>query len=125
MLSRCFNPNVKCFKSYGGRGITVCDEWRDDFTAFYNYVSKFEHFGEEGYSLDRIDNDGNYEPGNVRRATRLEQSQNRKRVHHIELNGVEMTVAEIAEIAGVHRSTIHERIKRGWTGDDLLKPAQR
>lgn len=79
MLSRCFNPNMTEYKHWGGRGITVCDEWRNDFKAFYDYVSKLQHFGEKGYSLDRINNDGNYEPNNVRWATAKEQSNNQQR----------------------------------------------
>lgn len=78
MKQRCLNANNKGFKNYGGRGIKVCDEWKNSFQAFYDYVSKLPHFGEKGYSLDRINNDGNYEPGNVRWATRKEQSNNRR-----------------------------------------------
>lgn len=79
MKNRCFNPNTERFGDYGGRGITVCEEWKDDFQAFYDYVSQLPHFGEEGYSLDRINNDGNYEPGNVRWATAKEQNQNQRK----------------------------------------------
>lgn len=79
MKFRCFNNNAPNFKDYGGRGITVCDEWKNSFQAFYDCVSKLPHFGEEGYSLDRINNDGNYEPDNVRWATRTEQNNNRRR----------------------------------------------
>lgn len=78
MKDRCFRPNSQKFKDYGNRGITVCDEWKDSFEAFYGYVSKLPHYGEEGYSLDRINNDGNYEPGNVRWATAETQSNNRR-----------------------------------------------
>lgn len=78
MKHRCLNPNNTSYKYYGGRGITVCEEWRNDFQAFYDYVSKLPHFGEKGYSLDRINNDGNYEPGNVRWATAKEQANNRR-----------------------------------------------
>lgn len=82
MKERCFSESNKGFQNYGGRGITVCDEWKNDFQAFYDYVSKLPHFGEAGYSLDRIDNDGNYEPNNVRWATRIEQNNNRRGVKH-------------------------------------------
>lgn len=80
MKFRCFNENAPNFNNYGGRGITVCDEWKDDFQSFYDYVSKLPHFGEDGYSLDRINNDGNYEPGNVKWSTRTEQNRNRRNV---------------------------------------------
>ena len=78
MKQRCFNQNNKNYKHYGGRGITVCEEWKKSFQAFYNYVSQLSHFGEEGYSLDRINNDGNYEPGNIRWATAKIQANNRR-----------------------------------------------
>lgn len=79
MKYRCNNENMPYYKDYGGRGIKVCDEWQNSFQAFYDYVSKLPHFGEEGYSLDRINNDGNYEPNNVRWATQKEQNTNRRR----------------------------------------------
>lgn len=75
---RCSCKNNTQFASWGGRGITVCEEWKNNFEAFYEYVSKLPHFGEKGYSLDRINNDGNYAPGNVRWATAKEQANNRR-----------------------------------------------
>lgn len=76
---RCGNQNVHAYKSYGGRGIKICDEWRNDFSAFYAYVSKLDHFAEPGRSIDRINNDGDYCPGNVRWATAKEQANNTRR----------------------------------------------
>lgn len=78
MCSRCHDPNNKSYKHYGGRGIKVCDEWRHNFKAYYSYVSALEHYGEPGYSLDRIDNNGDYKPGNVRYATKSEQERNKR-----------------------------------------------
>jgi hypothetical protein len=71
--ARCGNPNSPAWHNYGGRGITVCDRWRDSFEAFYADVG--DPPGSD-LSLDRIDNDGNYEPGNVRWATKSQQIKN-------------------------------------------------
>lgn len=78
MKSRCYNEGTPAYKWYGARGITICDEWKDDFLSFYEHVTKLPFYGEPGRSLDRIDNDGNYEPGNVRWATAQEQVNNRR-----------------------------------------------
>ena len=79
MIQRCTNPNHASYKYYGGRGITVCKEWRNDYASFYNFVSQLEHNGEKGRSLDRINNDDGYYPGNVRWATAKEQAKNKRK----------------------------------------------
>ena len=78
MKQRCFDEKRKNYERYGGRGISVCNEWKDSFPSFYEHVSNLQHFGEPGYTLDRINNDGNYEPGNVRWATAKEQANNKR-----------------------------------------------
>jgi len=78
MKDRCRNPHNKRYYCYGERGISICQEWLDCFETFFEYVSKLPHYGEPGRSIDRINNDGNYEPGNIRWATAYEQVHNRR-----------------------------------------------
>lgn len=76
MKTRCLNPNDKRYSDYGGRGIKVCQEWTDSFEAFFKYIGEKPS---KSHSLDRINNNGNYEPGNVQWATPLEQASNRRK----------------------------------------------
>lgn len=78
MRDRCGNPNAKSFKWYGGRGITVCEQWRHDFAAFEMYLKSTIGDRPNGLTIDRINNYRGYEPGNVRWATRKEQMANRR-----------------------------------------------
>lgn len=77
--TRCFNSNSPRYKDYGGRGITMCKEWANSFEAFYDYTSMLPNSFKVGYSVDRIDNDGNYEPGNIKFSTPHEQNINTRR----------------------------------------------
>ena len=76
---RCFNPNTSNYKWYGGRGITMCQKWKDDFSEFYKDVGDIPF---EGAELDRIDNNGNYEPNNVRWVDHRTNSNNRRKYHN-------------------------------------------
>lgn len=109
MKSRCNNPHNTYYKDYGGRGITFCDEWLA-FENFYNWAMA------NGYSdeltLDRIDTNGNYEPGNCRWADRKEQANNTRRNHYIEWNGERRTIAEWGRVLNVSYNSIYLRLYR-------------
>lgn len=114
MRQRCQNPNHDRFADYGGRGIRVCDTWSNSFEAFHDYVSRLSHFNESGRSLDRINNDGNYEPGNVRWATRVQQNRNTRQVLQITFDGKTQGVAEWANEYGLDRKRLYKRLWNGW-----------
>ncbi len=82
MKHRCYSIKYKKYCDYGGRGITVCNEWLNDFVAYENYILSLPNANEPGYSIDRIDNNGNYEPGNVRWTTPQVQANNRRIPKH-------------------------------------------
>ena len=121
MKNRCENPNDKRHPQYGGRGIKVCERWHN-FENFYDDVSKLPHFGEKGYSLDRIDVDGDYCPENCRWANAKEQARNTHKNIFVEYNGIKMALSEASEKSGIFYQTLHQRYKRGKRGDELFKP---
>lgn len=118
MVQRCTSITSSRWRYYGGRGIQVCDEWRS-FTAFESWASA------TGYSdkltIDRINNDGNYEPTNCRWSTRKEQNRNTRANRRISVGGRTLTLVEWSEQSGAaSRKTIHNRLKAGWTAADAV-----
>lgn len=116
MLTRCNNPRRPQYQSYGGRGISVCERW----SKFENFLADVGQRPSASHSLDRINNDGNYEPGNVRWATVEEQQNNRTVSALIEHNGQRRTLTQWARELGLGVSTIHCRLKRGWPVEKAL-----
>jgi len=118
MLNRCHNPGSPDYARYGGRGIFVCNRWRRSFAAF------LADMGERpgpAYSLDRIDNDRGYEPGNVRWATRVQQARNKRTNVVLSHDGQSRTVAEWSAITGISIGTILRRIRHhGFTESRAL-----
>lgn len=114
MNQRCHNPKNKRYDQYGGRGIVVCDEWRRDFAAF------LAHVGDRptpSHSIGRIDNDRPYEPGNVRWETGKQQMRNRTVTRYFEVDGKEVSLAELAERSGLPANTLRARLLAGWDHD--------
>ena len=120
-IQRCTNKKDKAYKNYGGRGISVCDEWLLDFEQFYNHVSSLEYYNKDGYTLDRIDNDGNYEPGNVRWTTRTVQNLNkRKRCGKNTYTGVYKQEDSNTYTARVHTNPKYTYIGAFTTEEDAV-----
>lgn len=117
MHERCERENHKHYENYGGRGITVCNEW-SDFATFEHWATETGY--KDGLSIDRVDVDGNYTPANCRWATMREQQNNRRNNRKIEYNGEIHTVTEWAEITGIGKTTIKERLNMGWGAEKTL-----
>jgi hypothetical protein len=110
MKSRCLNPKNPAFYRYGGRGIKVCDRWLK-FAGFWKDMGASY---QPGLTLDRINNDGNYEPDNCRWTDRVTQGRNTSKNHLVTIEGETKTITEWADIYGVKRSTVFMRLNYGW-----------
>lgn len=111
MKSRCYRLENDSYPRYGGRGITVCDRWKNDYGAFLQDMGRIPS---KHHSLDRINNDGNYDPENCRWATMVEQNRNKSNNKYILLNGESKTQSEWAREFGISKSTLSRRLKSGW-----------
>jgi len=119
MLDRCRRPNNKNFHQYGGRGISVCQRW----DRFENFLADMGE-APKGLTLDRIDNDGNYEPGNCRWATKKEQCNNKRTTVTMTLDGLTMRLEQWATVKGLTLAAIYHRRCRGWTDEQVLLTPQ-
>jgi hypothetical protein len=120
MINRCSNPDCAAYPRYGGRGIVVCDRWLKYENFFFDMGPR-----PEGKSLERKNNDGNYEPDNCKWATAQEQSENKRNNIKLSFHGRIATVAEWARIIGCSKMRIHRRLKSGLNVRDTLNPARR
>ena len=120
MIDRCTNKKNKRYVNYGGRGIKVCERWR----VFINF---FEDMGEPaaGLTIERIDNDKGYEPGNCRWATRAEQNRNMTTSHFISFNGETKCLADWGRKLGLKPFTINWRLRNGWSVDAAFTTPKR
>jgi hypothetical protein len=118
MKQRCSNPKATHYENYGGRGIIVCDEWKESFAAFFKDMGPRP----EGTSIDRIDGTGNYEPSNCRWATQAEQARNKKSNILIPCNGTTLCMEDWADIIGITSGSLKKRLNKMSIGEALTKP---
>ena len=116
MNDRCYNEKSVVFHNYGGRGITVCTRWRESMQAFYDDMGPRP----DGYTLDRINNDGPYSLENCRWATMKEQQNNRRDNHMLTYDGKTMTISQWADFLGVTQNLLNRRLHMGWSDERTL-----
>lgn len=122
MINRCELPSDKYYPQYGGRGIQICQRWRSSFELFLADMGE----APEGYTIERRDRNGHYEPGNCCWADRKTQANNRSSNRLLTFDGVTLTAAQWAERLGIAPSLIYKRLRLGWTdADALTRPVRR
>jgi hypothetical protein len=116
MVRRCHDETTEGFENYGGRGIEVCEPWRESFLKF------LEDMGErpEGMTIDREDTNGNYDTDNCRWATPTQQSNNKRNNRLLTLNGKTQSASEWSKELGVPRGRLYLRVSRGWSDEEVL-----
>jgi len=119
MRRRCYDSTNNRYKHYGARGIKVCDRWKDP-TIFIQWYDQQPHAYDILYSLDRIDNNGNYEPGNCRLATKSEQIQNSRQARLLEYNSRTWTLKELTDCYKIDYRLVWLRLKRGKSIQEAL-----
>jgi hypothetical protein len=130
MKNVCYNKHSKDYAKYGGRGIDICKEWlgENGFINFYNWSIKNgfnENLSSKECTIDRIDNNKGYFPDNCRWTTLKVQQNNTRRNHYISYNGTTQTVAQWAESLNMNYTTLHERLRKGWSVEkSLSQPKQ-
>lgn len=118
MKQRCYNSKNKSYKNYGGRGISICPQWKNDFSSFYLW-SKNNGYA-KGLTIDRIDNNGNYCPENCRWVTRKVQANNTRFNRFITINNQTKSLADWCRLFNLKYSCVHSRLSKGWSIKDAL-----
>ena len=119
MKQRCYDENCNNYTRYGGKGISVCDEWNNSYECFRDWSMRNGY--KDNLSIDRVNNNGNYEPDNCRWATRKTQSNNKSSNHVITYNGITKTVKQWSEDININYGTLLSRFLRGWSIERALK----
>lgn len=121
--NRCYNPKKNNYKHYGGRGITMCEEWKNNFMSFHDwaFANGYDENVKRGEcTIDRIDTNGNYEPSNCRWVTQKEQANNKRNNVLLTYKGNTHTAQQWAEILDIKYITLITRLKRGWSVEKTL-----
>jgi hypothetical protein len=120
IIQRCTNPKASHYEFYGGRGITICERWRNDFASFLADVGPRPS---PAHSIERVDNEKGYEPGNCVWATRLEQMKNTRRSKPVLYRGERLLVADAIQQAGsaVPQQLVLKRLRRGWPPERAIE----
>lgn len=119
MKDRCYNEQYHNYPNYGGRGIAVCSEWRNDFQAFYKWA--VDNGYRDNLTIDRTNVDGNYEPSNCRWVTMKQQNRNKTNNNYITINGITHCLSEWCEIYNINYKRVWDRLKKGWTVERALE----
>jgi hypothetical protein len=122
MIRRCCDPRHKAYSNYGGRGITVCDRWR---FSVKDFVADMGPRPSKDHSIDRLDNNRGYEPGNCVWETRSKQSRNSRSNVWLTARGKTMVISDWSKETGVPHDTLAYRIRHGWPAERALVPAGR
>lgn len=117
MKQRCYNKSRRDYAFYGARGIQVCPEWQSSFTAFFTHMGKAPA---PNFTLDRIDSNKNYEPGNCRWATQIQQQNNKRSNRKLCFNNRTLTISQWARLIGCGSDTLRRRLAMGWSIEEAL-----
>lgn len=118
MITRCYKKSSPSYENYGGRGITICDEWRKDFMSFYNWA--MDNGYEDNLTIERIDVNGNYEPSNCKWITNSEQSRNKRSTVYFTYNGETKIVSDWIKELGIPKTTFRRRIQQNRPIEEIL-----
>lgn len=118
IIQRCNNPNDQSYSNYGERGIKICDRWLNSFENFYTDLGPRPT---DAHSVDRINNNGHYEPGNCKWSTMDEQSNNKRNNHIVTYRDKEYTLANLAKEHNLKDSIVRDRLRLGWTIENTIE----
>ena len=122
MIQRCRNPNAAGYRNYGGRGITVCEAWRHDFSAFLHDMGRKPS---QRHSIERSNNDKDYDPQNCKWALPTEQMRNRRNSFFVDVNDERVPLEQLAQKYNIPSNTLRARIVKGWPlVEALTKPVR-